>query len=182
MPDLSLIDRPESRTDLIASLPKGLRMAELGVFAGHFAAQLWAIAQPSQLHLIDLWAGLIECGDEHGEHVVKAHGDDLYAEVCRAFARHPEVRIYREPTAVIQNFGPVLDFVYVDADHAYQSVLNDLRWAATALRPGGWLAGHDYTWRFPGVIRAVDQFCDEAGWRISALTQDGCPSYLLVRA
>lgn len=46
-----------------------------------------------------------------------------------------------------------LDFVFIDADHEYQSVVNDI-WAWTPkLKPGGMLSGHDT--HFEGVRRAL---------------------------
>jgi predicted O-methyltransferase YrrM len=47
------------------------------------------------------------------------------------------------------------DFVFIDADHGYEAVKEDIaRWRAK-VRPGGWLGGHDYNRKFPGVIAAV---------------------------
>lgn len=56
-----------------------------------------------------------------------------------------------------------LDFAFVDADHTYQGVRNDLRAWWPKVRSGGILCGHDYNspkdqaglW---GVRRAVDEF------------------------
>ncbi len=49
-----------------------------------------------------------------------------------------------------------VDFVFLDANHSYESVVNDLRAWWPKIRPGGMLAGHDYTWT--GVRRAVHEF------------------------
>lgn len=50
-----------------------------------------------------------------------------------------------------------LDFVFIDADHSAPAVADDIaRWHAK-VRPGGWLGGHDYSQKFPGVIQAVDR-------------------------
>lgn len=50
-----------------------------------------------------------------------------------------------------------LDFVFIDADHSYQAVRDDIAAWRTRLKPGGWLCGHDYDPRkFPGVVAAVD--------------------------
>jgi predicted O-methyltransferase YrrM len=51
-----------------------------------------------------------------------------------------------------------LDFVFVDADHRYEAVKDDiLRWRPK-LRKGGTMLGHDYNppvW--PGVVKAVHE-------------------------
>jgi predicted O-methyltransferase YrrM len=49
-----------------------------------------------------------------------------------------------------------LDFVFIDADHTYEAVRKDIDAWRSKVRPGGWLGGHDYNRKFPGVIRAVD--------------------------
>lgn len=51
-----------------------------------------------------------------------------------------------------------LDFVFVDAEHGYESVVADSRAWLPKLRTGGYLFGHDYGHpRFPGVKQAFDE-------------------------
>jgi hypothetical protein len=49
------------------------------------------------------------------------------------------------------------DFVFIDAGHSYEAVRQDIELWADKVRPGGWLGGHDYHPKFPGVIRAVNE-------------------------
>lgn len=49
------------------------------------------------------------------------------------------------------------DFVFIDADHSEAAVLDDIACWRSKVRPGGWLGGHDYSPKFPGVIKAVDR-------------------------
>jgi predicted O-methyltransferase YrrM len=52
--------------------------------------------------------------------------------------------------------GGTFDFVFVDADHSYASVKDDIARWWPKVKPGGWLMGDDHYWqRFPGVCRAV---------------------------
>ncbi len=98
------------------------------------------------------------------------------------YQNDPRVHLHRMTTqAALASFPDgALDFAYIDADHGEASVSADLMSAAPKVR--GVIGGHDYCPRFPGVMRAVDRFCREAGWTMTHLTQDGCPSYLLERA
>lgn len=50
-----------------------------------------------------------------------------------------------------------LDFVFIDADHSYGAVRQDIKDWKPKVKPGGWLGGHDYSRKFPGVIQAVDR-------------------------
>lgn len=54
------------------------------------------------------------------------------------------------------------DLVFLDADHSYEAVRDDI-WAwALHVKPGGILCGHDYGVKaFPGVKRAVDEIFGE---------------------
>jgi hypothetical protein len=52
-----------------------------------------------------------------------------------------------------------LDFVFIDANHSYEAVKEDLALWYKKVRPGGFIIGDDYTPAFPGVIKAVNEFC-----------------------
>lgn len=52
-----------------------------------------------------------------------------------------------------------VDCVFLDGDHRYQSVINDLSSWYRKLKSGGFLAGDDYT-RVFSVQEAVDDFCE----------------------
>lgn len=49
------------------------------------------------------------------------------------------------------------DVVFVDALHDFDSVIADLDAWFPLLRPGGFLCGHDFNHKWPGVMRAVAQ-------------------------
>lgn len=48
--------------------------------------------------------------------------------------------------------------VFIDANHTYESVMEDITLWKNRLVPSGILAGHDYIPEFPGVVRAVNTF------------------------
>ncbi len=54
-----------------------------------------------------------------------------------------------------------MDFVFVDADHGYESVKNDSEKALVMLRPGGLVVWHDFSVRSPGVIRYLSELSRE---------------------
>merc|ERR1719329_900036 len=51
-----------------------------------------------------------------------------------------------------------VDIIWIDGDHSYKQALADMRAYTRKLRPGGILAGHDYSFFHDGVIRAVHEF------------------------
>lgn len=49
------------------------------------------------------------------------------------------------------------DVIFIDAQHDHASVLEDIdRWWPM-VRPGGFLTGHDFNHKWPGVMRAVSE-------------------------
>ncbi len=49
-----------------------------------------------------------------------------------------------------------LDFVFIDADHSYEGVLEDIKLWHPKVKRGGTFAGHDYDWT--GVKAAVTEY------------------------
>lgn len=60
-----------------------------------------------------------------------------------------------------------LDFVFIDADHSYESVKQDVKLWYTKVRSGGVIAGDDYATRWPGVPQAVDEFFKVLGLTVN---------------
>lgn len=62
-----------------------------------------------------------------------------------------------------------LDFVFIDADHTYEYVRDDIREWSNKVRPGGIVSGHDYyVTRLGnrGVVDAVDEYVKERGYEL----------------
>ena len=51
-----------------------------------------------------------------------------------------------------------IDFIFIDASHEYKDVLSDITSWYPKLKPGGLIAGDDYSKCWSGVIRAVDEY------------------------
>jgi predicted O-methyltransferase YrrM len=79
-----------------------------------------------------------------------------------------------------------LDWVYIDADHRYESVLNDLRLVYPKVKHGGIIAGHDFVYSVKDgdVIYAVLDFLKETpGLMLEAISgQPGARSYMTRKA
>ena len=54
-----------------------------------------------------------------------------------------------------------LDFVYIDANHHYKYILEDLREWGKRVRNEGLIMGHDYSLEWIDVINAVNRYCLE---------------------
>jgi len=77
--------------------------------------------------------------------------------------------------------------MYIDGDHSYKGVSNDLKLGLSLVKSRGFICGHDYAMNFEktkntydfGVKQAVTEFCIEHGYRIVLLMIDGCVSFAI---
>jgi hypothetical protein len=172
-----------TRKKMISAFPNGGVVAEVGVQIGHFSHQILRKARPSKLHLIDCW-------EEHHEELHYPHdgcpGDQAehnsnYEVVQQRFAEQiaqGQVEMHRGYSAPMLATLPdnYLDWAFIDANHSYSAVCEDLAAALPKMKPGGVISGHDYIntphWNDLnyGVVEAVDEFCDREGWEMIAKT------------
>jgi len=137
---------------------------EVGVQRGEFAHTLLGRWNGRLLHLVDPWRRL-------PDYIDIANGSDTeheanLEETRRALARYEgRYQVHRALSAeAVQRFADeALDFVYLDANHSFESVSQDLRLWFPKVKRGGVLAGHDFLdgdlpeGRF-GVASAVQAF------------------------
>lgn len=171
----------ETREQLLELLPKRSIGVEIGVFKGDFSKIILEVVNPSKLYLVDPWQGAIGSGDKHGQNMQYIDGEKYYSEhIVREFAIDSRVQVLRAYSTVLESFNDsYFDWAYVDGNHDYNSVKYDLDVSYRKVRKGGYILGHDYNNNFPGVVRAVDEFCKTNNLSVKYLTKDGCPSYLI---
>lgn len=179
-----------NRLEMIRELvPVGSECAEIGVFEGTFSKQIDSVIQPKTLHMIDLFRGWCDSGDEDGNHVVHRDMTQMYYDLLKYAYGKPNLRILKGDSADILATLPdnSLDMIYIDGDHSYAGCKRDLAMAYQKVRAGGWIMGHDYEMNMLkarkryefGVRQAVDEFCKERGQEIYAKGLDGCVSFAI---
>lgn len=180
-----------TRNDMIRALvPQGATILEIGVFRGEFAEHLHA-RNPKQLYLVDMWSDdPVGSGDADGNNFVRLEsGAQALAEVTERFQYQPNVSVCQMKSG---EFLPLLadasiDVAYIDGDHSYAGVMQDLEGVYPKMRRGGWIMGHDYEMNMTkartayefGVKRAVDEFCAKYNLKVCAKGMDGCVSYAI---
>ena len=153
---------------------------EVGVKEGEYSAHLLERWHGAHLISVDPWAE--DAPDAYVDiaNVPQDIQEQFYQRTV-ARLRHAGARssIWRMPSTEAAAKIPAhsLDFVYLDARHDYESVMEDLHAWFDRVRPGGVLAGHDYLdGDFPagvfGVKRAVDEFLSSRGIRVHATLDD----------
>jgi hypothetical protein len=166
-------------------MPKGMIWAELGVFKGEFSDIILKQADPKVIHLVDTWEGRWVNGGKDGDY--DEWIDDMslmYHKLKEKYSSDERVVLWRNKTEdffdKVRIVLPIkaLDAVYIDALHTYEDVKRDLNDAYAVTKR--YILGHDYNIdRFPGCVKAVDEFCRHNDLKITHLTEDGCPTYLI---
>lgn len=141
------------------------RGAEVGVCTGRFSRELCdGIPSLTELLCIDPWMAFNGNRPEGwGRH--QAFHDANLAEAQARLAPCEAARIIRaESLEAAQDVAPAsLDFVYIDGNHRFDAVMQDLIAWGSKVRPGGIVSGDDYyIWREheKGVVLAVDAYVE----------------------
>ena len=140
--------------------------AEIGVLRGDFSRHILSKWPGARLHLVDPWEAQAE-GYVDINNANASVQDAALASTRRNVAEHAArvelVRDFSLPAA--QRYADAFfDWVYIDADHRYESVVADIAAWWPKVKRGGILAGHDFVFdgdyangRF-GVMTAVLEF------------------------
>ncbi|GAB2690125.1 class I SAM-dependent methyltransferase [Aliiglaciecola aliphaticivorans] len=159
-----------NRIELLKKLPKHGTAVELGVATGSFSKCILEYASPSKLYLVDVW------GSQRYNQGLLDNIQQLFNTQVQA----NEVVIKRKLSheAVSDFPDQYFDWIYIDTTHKYKQTKLELELYAAKMKPGGIIAGHDYSmgnwaksFRY-GVIEAVHEFCVTHNWRLKYLTMD----------
>jgi Methyltransferase domain len=170
-----------TRNDLIETLQKNLVICEVGVFKGEFSKFIFESNKPKELHLIDPFEGLLDSGDKDGNNVIFTNLGNEYESLKNHFKDNRNVIFHKGYSQkILEGFqDSYLDAIYIDGDHSYEGVKNDLKLSYHKVKNLGIISGHDFSIRFKGVMDAVEEFCREYSQEIKVLTKDSLPSYLI---
>ena len=149
---------PKLYSSVIEKYGEGAHFVEVGSWKGRSAAYMAVEIINSGYNIefdcIDTWEGSIE----HLE-LDAIKNKSLYSEFLKNTA---PVKKYINPIRITSLEGSTLyqdnslDFVFIDAFHQYEDVLEDIKVWLPKVKVGGILAGHDYGHQ--GVNKAVNEF------------------------
>lgn len=133
---------------------------ELGVEQGAYAEVLCRRNPGVHLHCVDAWRAY----SGYRDHVTQSKLDGFF-EATRARLSPFRVSFTRKFSVDAASDFPMksLDFVYIDANHTLEHVIQDISLWEKRVRHGGIVAGHDFCRRKPGpyqvhVVEAVTAF------------------------
>ena len=122
-------------------------MFEIGSYAGE-SAEVFA-KHFSVVHCVDPWDEFT--GDWSSMDDIR-QSFDMRMEAAGNIIKHVGYSVDVAPEVEDGS----LSFVYIDADHSYEAVANDIMLWFPKVRRGGFIGGHDYGPSDPGVVHAVN--------------------------
>lgn len=174
-----------NRTELFLHQAPAGRWLEVGVERAE-SARLMALRRDiTELWLVDCWGPYPGADPRDPSVLTTGKGQEVYKYVCRMFAKDPRIRIVRSQIEWAARGFPRewFNFVYLDAAHTYDAVLNHLHLLWPLVCPGGLLCGHDYANADPypwiEVKAAVDKFCESKNLVLAFLTTEACGSFAI---
>ncbi len=147
-----------TRTDLLRILSEhGVRTgAEIGVADGKFSLALCKALPNLVLYCIDPWVSYR--GNRRGGSDTK-HAQQYNLARERLAPYHAVLMRATSVDAVSHFTDESLDFVFIDANHDYAYVRDDIPLWSAKVKRGGIVSGHDfYEFREAGVIQAVEDY------------------------
>lgn len=169
-----LTDRISLLEHLNERFPGGVGV-EVGVAGAHFAKQILATWKTiGELYLVDPWKHFTD-GRVDGYNLDQETQDARYRDALNYFKDHDRVNIIKreslEAAGILERCEAV--FVYIDANHCYGAVRQDLAAWWNNVKPGGIIAGHDYYDKPPyiGVKQAVDEFAKANNLTVHVTTE-----------
>jgi hypothetical protein len=147
--------------------------AEIGVWRGDFSDPFLQHWQGNLMYLVDPWKKLDS--NEYDDIRNRDYNPEDYKHVIQRFKQYGNrasiMRCFsREATKLIKGN---LDFVYIDANHGYKYIKEDIDIWYNKIREGGILAGHDvFVLSHPQVTSALYEFSLEKKLMVSIIPGD----------
>lgn len=144
----------DKRAYILEQLKKNSIIVEVGVWRGDFSKKIFDISQPNTLILVDSWIydeNVRGCAPQVDgkEPLNQKFFDEAKNETFNKFHSNKNVIIIDKGSfeASSQYKDNYFDYIYLDAEHSYQAVSNDLNMWYPKLKKNGILFGDDYYWR-----------------------------------
>ena len=181
-PTFLRINRENGFPELLRDL--GFKVgAEVGVESGAYSEVLCKKIPGLKLYSVDAWQPY----HEYRIHVSKDKLDGFYAAAKERLAPFNVTLVRKFSVEAARMFEDAsLDFVYIDANHDFVHVAQDIDAWARKVRPGGIVAGHDYLRTRGGkyichvkdVVQAWAYSHTISPWFVT--TREKCPSWFWV--
>lgn len=139
-----LVEIPNTDREVLANMFRILKFTkgvEIGVERGLYSEVLCKNNPDLHLFSVDAWTAY----KEYRDHVTQDKLDDIYEEAKERLKPYHAELVKGFSMDVVKSFPDnYFDFVYIDGNHEYQHVVDDIVQWTKKVRAGGIVAGHDY--------------------------------------
>lgn len=147
---------PKTFDFLLSKIPDGGTFVECGAWLGKSSSYLCDKAQDRvNIFIIDTWLGSEnELDTSHS--LVKT--TDVYSLFLENMGDRSFTPIKKTSIEAARDFtDSSCDVVFIDMDHRYEAVKQDIQTWFPKVKSNGYIAGHDYTSDWQGVIDSVNE-------------------------
>lgn len=150
---------------VLNNFPAQSRGVEIGVWKGEYSKVIADRISPTALYLCDPWLFTPQHPDRwYGgtQATSQQDMDNIYGNVVDMFADNPNVHVIRDVGANLLNYiqAGTLDWTYIDGDHSYEAVLQDLIISYELVKPEGFITGDDFD-NGNDIHKAVEEFVNK---------------------
>jgi len=150
---------------ILEYLPPQSRGVEIGVWKGEFSRIINNKLNPEVLYLCDPWLFTPQHPDRwYGgtQATSQEDMDKIHENVANTFSNNSNVRIIKDlSTNLLKHIEPgSLDWTYIDGDHSYEAVLEDLNISYQLIKAQGYITGDDFD-NGNAIHQALDTFVDQ---------------------
>ncbi len=144
-------------------------MAEIGVWKTHMPRRLLrdenCFKVLKEYWAIDQWK-VLSSAHGHMSNRTTQDWNGLYFNACKYMPWFKQLRVLRLTSLEASKIfvDGYFDFIYIDASHFYEDVLDDIKVWLPKVKKGGIFGGHDYGMggrKNHGVKKAIDEYFGE---------------------
>ena len=131
--------------------PENMTLIEIGAFSGQATEQFCKYF--NRVIIIEPWENNI------GDITNKCNMEDVKKEFYKRCGHFDNLSVYKDFSGnIAHKFGSQsVDIVYIDGLHTYEAVREDIKNYFGKIKLSGFISGHDYSVKFPGVKKAVHE-------------------------
>jgi len=146
---------------------KNLVGVEIGTQNGFNAKVMMLVLPISKLYCVDPYVDYVEDMDVYKKHN-KVDISEFYTARNLLNQFDNRVVFYRDYSDKVYNRfdDDSLDFVYIDGNHSYEFVMNDILLYLPKVKSGGIIGGHDFGSKYGGVVQAVFDFTQKHDYNL----------------
>ena len=149
---------------------KPITVCEIGVNKAENTVNIMGLLNITHAYLIDFYEEYTYFFQDKSYRISQEEQKKAFGEAQRNLEpfRDRITWILKSSDKAVNDLPENVDFIYIDGNHAYESVKRDMELYWQKVADKGILAGHDFFGTYNGVIKAVHEFAMKHGLQISS--------------